>query len=66
MTTKDLNIEEYVEQMALVLGLSIAPEYKPEVIDNFSRIAAIAQLVLEFELPQDVEAAPIYHPTAES
>jgi hypothetical protein len=52
----------YVDQMAIALQLPIAPEYRPGVIDNFSRIAAIAQLVLEFPLPEDAVAAPIFQP----
>ncbi|NJL41256.1 MAG: DUF4089 domain-containing protein [Leptolyngbyaceae cyanobacterium RM2_2_4] len=52
----------YVDQMAIALNLPIAPEYRPGVMDNFSRIRAIAQLVLEFSLPEDVVAAPVFQP----
>jgi hypothetical protein len=52
----------YVDQMAIALQLPIAPEYRLGVVDNFSRIAAIAQLVLEFPLPEDAVAAPIFQP----
>lgn len=52
----------YVDQMAIALDLPIAPEYRSGVIDNFSRIAAIAQLVLEFSLPEDTVAAPAFQP----
>ncbi|MBD2462480.1 DUF4089 domain-containing protein [Oscillatoria sp. FACHB-1407] len=64
MTEKILNFESYVEQMALVLDLPIAPEYKPGVVDNVARTAAIAQLVLDFPLP-DVEVAPTFRPDFE-
>ncbi|NJN56852.1 MAG: DUF4089 domain-containing protein [Leptolyngbyaceae cyanobacterium SL_5_9] len=52
----------YVDQMAIALNLPIATEHRLGVIDNFSRIAAIAQLVLEFPLPEDAVAAPIFQP----
>lgn len=60
------NYEDYVEQMALALNLTIAPDYKSGVIDNFARTAAIAQLVLEFPLPQAIEVAPTFRPDFES
>lgn len=66
MAEEVLNIEQYVEQMACVLELPIAPEYKSGVVDNFARTAAIAQLVLEFPLPPDVEVAPTFRPDVES
>ncbi len=34
----------------------------PGVIDNLTRIAEIATLVTEFELPENIEAAPIFKP----
>jgi hypothetical protein len=52
----------YVDQMAIALNLPIAPEHRSGVIDNFSRIAAIAQLVLEFPLSEDIVAAPAFQP----
>lgn len=57
-----LDPEQYVEQMSQILGLSIPPECKPGVVDNLIRTAAIAQLVLEFPLPVEVEAATIFQP----
>lgn len=53
--------DEYVAQMVL-LELPLAAEYGPGVVENFARIMAIAQLVLEFPLPDEVEAAPTFHP----
>jgi hypothetical protein len=63
MTEKILDIEQYVEQMALVLDLSLDPSHKPGVVDNMTRTAAIAQLVLEFSLPPDLEVAPVFQPS---
>jgi hypothetical protein len=52
----------YVDQMAIALNFPIAPEYRPGVVENITRTAQIAQLVLEFPLPDDVEAASTFQP----
>jgi hypothetical protein len=57
-----LETEAFVEQMAVVVGLPLQAEHKPGVVDNFTRIRAIAQLVNEFPLPEDIEIAPIFEP----
>lgn len=62
MDKKALDIAEYVEQMALLLDLQLKPEYRPGVVENFGRITAIAQLVNEFPLPDNIEAAAIFEP----
>lgn len=54
--------DEYVAQMALLLELPLAVEYRPGVVENFAKIMAIAQIVLEFPLPDEVEAAPTFRP----
>jgi hypothetical protein len=54
--------EEFVEQMAAVVGLPLQTEQKPGVVDNFTRIRAIAQLVNEFPLSEDIEIAPVFEP----
>jgi hypothetical protein len=59
---KNYNPAEYVEQMSEILDLPIAPEHLPGVIKNFASIAAIAQLVTEFPLPAEIEAAPVFEP----
>jgi len=55
-------VEEYVDRAAALLGLTLDPEYRPGVVANFERTAAIAELVLSFELPDTVEAAPVFRP----
>jgi hypothetical protein len=62
MNEQPTDMADYVERTAQLLNLSIAPEYLPGVIDNMTRIAAIATLVTEFELPEDLEAAPVFKP----
>ena len=62
MTEKPFDPADYVEQTAQLLDLPIAPEYRPGVVENFARIAAIATLVMEFPLPDDIEPAPVFEP----
>lgn len=55
-------IEAYVKQMAALVGLSIPPECLEGVVDNMMRTSAIARLVMEFPLPDDLEAGPTFEP----
>lgn len=60
MDEKTLDPAEYVDQMAMLLDLQLHPEHRPGVVENFARIMAIAQIVNEFPLPAEVEAAPVF------
>ncbi|MFP5273762.1 DUF4089 domain-containing protein [Coleofasciculus sp.] len=62
MTKETFDVSEYVDRMAELIDLPIDPEYRPSVVDNITRIAAIAQLVNDFPLPDTIEAAPIFEP----
>ncbi len=62
MNTKNINIKEYIEQTSVIIDLPINSESMPGVIDNVTKIAEIATLVTEFELPETVEPAPIFKP----
>ncbi|OKH29273.1 DUF4089 domain-containing protein [Chroogloeocystis siderophila] len=55
------DVAEYVDRTAAILDLDINPEYRENVIANFEKIHAIAQLVNEFPIP-DVEALPTFEP----
>lgn len=55
-------IAEYVDRMAELIDLPIDPEHKPGIIANMTRIAQVAQLVNEFPLPDEIEAATIFTP----
>jgi hypothetical protein len=52
----------YVEAMATALDLSIPDEIKPGVVANVEHIWAIAQPVLSFPLPDDLESAATFEP----
>ena len=62
MKNQKINIKEYIEQTSVIINLPIAPEFMPGVIDNLTRIAEISTLVTEFDLPETIEAAPIFEP----
>lgn len=52
----------YVQQTAQLLNLSIPLEHMDSVVENFERLQAIAQPVLDFPLPDTLEAAPRFEP----
>jgi hypothetical protein len=59
---QELDIASLVDQMSLLLELPLHPDHRPGVIANLERTAAIAQRVLEFPIPDEIEAAPIFQP----
>ncbi|MCG6136573.1 MAG: DUF4089 domain-containing protein [Nostoc sp. LLA-1] len=60
MVSKNFDVVTYVEQMALLLDLQLTDAERDGVVENFAKIQAIAQLVNEFPLPAEIEAAPIF------
>ncbi|YAF96883.1 MAG: DUF4089 domain-containing protein [Nodularia sp. CChRGM 3473] len=62
MKKEQFNLATYVEQMACLLDLQLRDEDRDGVLENFARIQAIAQLVNEFPLPEEIE---IYNPGCE-
>jgi hypothetical protein len=57
---KELDAEAYVVSAWRVLGLPERPEWRAEVTANLRQAAAAAELLLEFELEETVEAAPVF------
>ena len=53
-------IEAYVDHVAPLMGLTLTPEQRDGVVKNLATTFAVAQLVLEFPLPDDVDAAPVF------
>ncbi|MDJ0732884.1 MAG: DUF4089 domain-containing protein [Nostocaceae cyanobacterium] len=62
MKDKQFDTTTYVEQIALLMNLQLPDEYLDGVVANFERIRVIAQIVNEFALPEEVEAAPVFEP----
>lgn len=50
----------YLDQTAGLVGLEVDDAFRPGVIENLERLAAVARLVTEFPLPDDLEAAPVF------
>jgi hypothetical protein len=55
-------IEDCIDAFAQLLGLELLPEHRPGVIQNFTLLAAQAELFMEFDLDERVEMAPVFHP----
>jgi len=53
-------IEAYVDHAASLVGLTLTPEQRDGVVRNLATTFAVAQLVLDFPLPDDVDAAPVF------
>lgn len=62
MPENELDMDSFVEQMALLVNLNLREEYRDGVVENFQRIQAIAQLVNEVQLPESIEVATIFEP----
>jgi Protein of unknown function (DUF4089) len=62
MESLGFDVGEYVDWMGLLVDLRLRDEYRDGVVANFERIKAIALLVNEFSIPEEVEVAPIFEP----
>jgi Protein of unknown function (DUF4089) len=62
MKSQEFNVGGYVEQMALLVNLQLRHEYHDGVVANFERIKAIAQLVNEFPIAEEIEVATVFEP----
>ena len=62
MTRETVDLVQYAEQAAQLLDLPIVPDYLPGVVANLESIAAIAELVSELTLPEEIEAVPVFEP----
>ena len=54
--------DDFVAMMSEAIALPIPAEYRENVLVNFERIQAIAQQVLDFPLPEEIEVAPVFEP----
>ena len=58
----ELDWEIYLDQMAALVGTTVPDEYRAEVIAYLKLTHTIARPMLEFELPEDAEPAPVFRP----
>jgi Protein of unknown function (DUF4089) len=56
------DIARLVDEAAKAIGLTIAPEYRANVILNYERSLLIARPLLETELDDEVTPAPVFRP----
>ncbi|HXW21056.1 MAG TPA: DUF4089 domain-containing protein [Roseiarcus sp.] len=57
-----LDPAQYVPQAAASVGLTIAPEDLPDVINAFAVLARVATQVMATPLPEDLVAAAVFAP----
>ena len=62
MADQPFDVDAYVDAAAALVGLPIDPAHRPGIVLNLRRIADLAALVMEFPLPDDIEAAPVFAP----
>ena len=54
--------EAHADHMAIVMELTILPEWRPTVIANLAATARAAALVTESPLSAEAEPAPVFEP----
>ncbi len=61
----DIDWGAFADAATQAVGIPMTADQRPGVIANLERHAAFAAFVGEFDLPPDLEAAPIYDAGAE-
>lgn len=54
--------EAVIDAMAPLLGLRIAPDYRPGIVLNLEATARFAAIVLAMTLDDEAEPAPVFVP----
>lgn len=62
MSKDAFDADAFLDAAAAAMNLSIDPAWRPAVLDNLKRSRQIAQAVLDFPLPDDIEPASIFKP----
>ena len=62
MSDKPFDAKAYVEAASAALQVPVAAEHLPGVIANMERVAMMARLVMDFPLPDEAEAGPVFQP----
>lgn len=57
---QDFDAEAYLDSASQLVGLTIAPEDRAAVVENLRAIAAVAATLMDEELPDELEAAPVF------
>jgi hypothetical protein len=56
------DIARLVDEAAKAIGLTIAPQYRANVIVNYERSLMIARPLLEVELDDELTPGPVFRP----
>ncbi len=56
------DFEAVIDAMAPLLGIAVAPEFRPGVVQNLATIMRLAAVVLEAEIDEREEPAPVFRP----
>ena len=59
-TEQDKALEAFIETQTELLGLTIAPEWKPMVKTALIATLGATRFVEAFELPDEIEPAPVF------
>jgi hypothetical protein len=54
--------ERFVDEAAAAVDLSIPPDDRAAVVENFGRIAAMAQFMMAFPVADDIDPATVFRP----
>jgi hypothetical protein len=60
MTVAPFDAEEHARHMAKVMRLVILPEWQESVVANLATVAASAEFLFDFPLPDHIEPAPVF------
>jgi hypothetical protein len=58
----DADREAALDAATVLLGLRVETAWRPEVVAHMKVIAEAARLILDFELEDEIEPAPVYRP----
>ena len=62
MADEKPDIARLVDEAAKAIGLTIAPEYRANVVVNYERSMLIAKPLLEVEIDDELTSAPVFRP----
>jgi hypothetical protein len=60
MPEQDAHADQFIDAAVQALALPVKPAWKPAVKANLAVTLRLAQMVAEFELPDEAEPAPMF------
>jgi len=60
--TDPARVAAYVDTAAPLVGLALTAEQREGVVRTLTVTLTMAELVMAFPLPDEVDAAPVFHP----